>query len=164
MMWVLAAVALSAIVWYWWRGMQPAPNDLESPAAVRDTLRYLLDRGVDAGLVRIQLRDNARVGMRFVKYLRGANEVGLTAVIPVDQQLQSADAIQSALVTERVKHERVAVPVDAIVVDCGSDIALAQRVLDVAFARVFARPVADGVAFFENVLISNKASLTGVEG
>lgn len=81
MIWLLIAAGLVLGVMFWPGGMKAAPNELGSPAEVTLTLRYLLERGVEGGSVRFQIRNDESRQLVLTKYSKARNDVGLRSHI-----------------------------------------------------------------------------------
>jgi hypothetical protein len=166
MYWLVVVSVLAAVALVWWLGMRPVPNRLHFPDSVPTMLRYLIDRGIDGGEVEFRERKAPRRRLRFVKYIRAPNHVGLYARFETCQVSPTElDLLRDELRRRAVRHEEIT---DAsagvlISIDCARDLGLAHLIVRIVLGAVLMIDIENEcVAVFANVLVSDAPALTGV--
>lgn len=166
MIWILLIVGIVLVAMFWPAGMKAAPNELGSPEEITLTLRHLLERGVEGGSVRFQVRDDESRQLVFTKYIKSRHDVGMRSCIPMtDGGDQAVGRLTQELSDRNIRFsEREEKRRRCIVIDYGSDLGLAQLVARIMFERVFeVRIERDCVAYYKDVLMTNVPHLTGMD-
>lgn len=166
---VVAAIAALVLLCLSWRG-KPYLNDMSDPGALAHLLRLLLSRGVHKAGIRGTLtvcdRSNPIRRLIFRKYIRGQNEMGFEATLPLEAWSEIYDLQLRAELDRRGLNYRDAVTPTGkqMEFDLGRDFGGAYMLARVLFEDVMGLRVRrDCGAYFRDVMISNTPRLTGVD-
>jgi hypothetical protein len=164
---LIGILIIVGVILLWRRGMMPVANDLATPEEVLMRLQYLLDRGIEGGQVRFQVRDDPQRQLLFVKYIRARNDVGFRSFFYDENWPEGYfDRVRGELDHRGIKYDLSSDKTSKRVLEINylRDLGLAQLVARLVFERGFGvRLDRDCVAVFKDVLISDHPRLTGVD-
>jgi hypothetical protein len=169
MIWVIVIIGVlvaAVIAFYWW-GMRPGVNDLDSPEKLPIMLRYLVNQGVDGASVRVQVRDDTSRQLTFVKYVRAQNDVGFRSLfLESTDDAAAFEQFREELTSRGIKYDEVSGEGGnrGLSIDYVHDLGLAHLVLRLLFERVWhVRIEKECVGYIKDVLFEPSPKLTGVD-
>jgi len=163
---VLAGSAGILLIWFWRSSTRPTPIPLRSADEPLTVFKTLLQNGAKGARLRFQAKNDPSLKLDFVKYIKAQNDVGFRAILGRTPRLTPAfDLISKELDQRRIAYERtIGTGAEELSVDLGQDFVLAERIARQAFEQALGLSLSrDIVGYYDLVLISHHARLTGVD-